>query len=328
MRTLAAALLLACAAVRAGAAGSSEDALRESVLRLAAGDVAGAEAAARDAVQAEPANARALQQLARAANAALDFGAAENAASRALALGAPTPALLCLRSEARSGRGDFQGALEDADRAVKLNPASAPSALRVAIAKEGLRRSPEETLSDYRRAAELDPSLGRVLEAATARLDAPSRPRRGLGALIGLLGLSAIGGWALGQYRGRKELPPPAAPPAPVPAVIPGAGRLTPRQAARMLAAAAPSAPDADAARALAESLYERLTGRPPYPPDEADVARRQGRFTPPSAAADGLPVGIDSFFARALAPEASRRFRNGAELAGAFRSLADPAVD
>jgi len=37
--------------------------------------------------------------------------------------------------------------------------------------------------------------------------------------------------------------------------------------------------------------------------------------------------TGIDTFFARALDPDASRRFSTAAELAGAFRSLVDPAT-
>ncbi|MFI5345042.1 MAG: hypothetical protein ACHQ51_01590 [Elusimicrobiota bacterium] len=322
------AALLAAGAVSIALAGQpragSEDALRESVLRLAAGDVAGAEISARDAVDGDPNSIRALQQLARAANAALDFDTAENAATRALTLSEPTPAILCLRSEARSGRGDYQGALEDADRAARINPASGQAALRSAVAKEGLRRSPEETLAQYRRAAELDASLARLSDAAAARLSAPSRQGNGLGALIGLLGLSALGGWAWGRLRRAPEAVPARAA---RPAVLP-AGRLSPRDAARALSAAAASAPDAESARALAESLYERLTGRPAFPPEEATIARSQGRFTPPSAAAEGLPVGIDAFFARALDPDPARRFRSGAELAGAFRSLADPAVD
>jgi tetratricopeptide (TPR) repeat protein len=321
------AFALAAAAAAAAFAGQpkagSEDALRESVLRLAAGDVAGAELSARDAVEGDPSNVRALQQLARAANSALDFPAAEDAATRALALADATPAILCLRSEARAGRGDYQGALEDADQAARLNPASGLAALRSAVAKEGLRRSPEETLAQYRRAAELDASLSRLSDAAAARLNAPSRPRGGLGALIGLLALAALGGWAWGRLR---SVPDAAPSPVPPPAALP-AGRLAPRDAARALSAAAAAAPDPESARALAESLYERLTGRPPFPAEDADIARRQGRFAPPSSAAADLPVGIDAFFARALAPEASRRFRNGAELLGAFRSLVDPAV-
>lgn len=327
MRPLLAAVLLALApgARAAGARETSEDALRESVLRLAAGDVAGAEASARAAVEADPGSVRALQQLARSANAALDFQAAEDAATRAIGLAPPTPALLCLRSEARSGRGDYQGALDDASRASRINPASGLAALRVAVAKEGLRRPAEETLGDYRRAAELDAALAPMRDAAQSRLEAAARPRGGLGALIGLLGLAALAGWGWGRLRRRPEAAPvPDAPRA----ALPGAGRLAPRDAARALAAAAASAADPESSRALAESLYERLTGRPPFPPEEAVIARGQGRFAPASSIVEGLPVGIDAFFARALAPEPERRFRTGAELFGAFRSLVDPAVD
>ncbi len=302
----------------------SEDAMRESVLRLADGDVGGAEASAKMAVAAAPTDPRALQQLARSANAALDFATAEDAATRALEVTGETPALLCLRSEARSGRGDYQGALEDAQKAVRINPGSGQSALRTAVAKEGLMRPAEETLADYRRAAELDAALTPLRDAAIARLTPPARRHSGLGAIIGLLAVAALAGWAWG--RGRGDAPIPAAPAAPAP--LSGAGRLPPRDAARMLAKAADDALDSDATRELAERLYERLTGRPPYTHDEAPVARPQGRFPAPSSIAPGLPVGIDAFFLRALNPDPERRFRTGVELSGAFRSLVDPAID
>lgn len=327
MGPLAAALLLA--AVRGWAASSarSDDALRESVLRLAAGDVAGAEAEAKRAAAADPSSARAFQQFARAANAALDFAVAEDAATSAIALESPTPALLCLRSEARSGRGDYDGALADAQAAVRLNPASGTSVLRQAVAKEGLRRSPDETLTDYRRAAELDASLAPLRDAALERLAPPSaRPRTGLGGLIGLLAAAGLVGWTWARLRRGTERPAPR--PTFTRAAIAGAGRMTPREAARALAAAAKTAGDPDAAHDLAESLYERLTGRAPYPAEGAAVDRRLGQFPPPSRVVDGLPAGIDAFFARALDPDPSRRFRTGAELSGAFRSIVDPAVE
>lgn len=324
---LAVALFLRLAAVPAAAAESPrvEEALRDSVLRLAAGDVAGAESAARAAVAADAASARALQQLARAANAALDFPTAEEAAGRALALEAPTPAVLCLRSEARSGRGDYDGALADAQAAARLNPASGTAALRVAVAKEGLRRPPEESLADYRRAADLDPALAPVRDAAVARLAPPARKRRGLGSLVAMLAVAGFVGWFLGTRR--RSAPAARASVAARPALS-GAGRLTPREASRALTAAASSAADPEASRALAESLYERLTGRPPFAPEEAAVDRDLGRFARPSSLAEGLPIGVDAFFARALDPKPERRFPTGAQLAGAFRSLVDPAVD
>jgi tetratricopeptide (TPR) repeat protein len=323
---LAAALLLS-ALPAASSAVRSEDALRESVLRLAAGDVAGAEAEAKRAAAADPSNARALQQLARAANAALDFPTAEEAATRALALEAPTPALLDLRSEARSGRGDYDGALTDAQAAVRLNPASGTSVLRQAVAKEGLRRSPEETLTDYRRAAELDAALAPLREAAIERLAPPSsRPRTGLGGLVGLLAAAGLVGWTWARLRRGTERP--AAAPERPRAALAGAGRLSAREAGRALSSAAKTAGDPESAFALAESLYERLTGRTPFPAEGAGVERTLGRFPAPSTVVEGLPPGIDAFFARALDPEPARRFRTGAELAGAFRSVVDPAVE
>jgi tetratricopeptide (TPR) repeat protein len=324
---LAAVLLLAAGFASAASSARSDDALRESVLRLAAGDVAGAEAEAKRAAATDPSSARAFQQLARAANAALDFVAAEDAATRALALEAAMPALLCLRSEARSGRGDYDGALADAQAAVRLNPASGTSVLRQAVAKEGLRRSPEETLTDYRRAAELDASLAPLRDSALERLAPPSaRPRTGLGGLIGLLAAACLVGWTWARLRRGTERPAPR--PVRARAALAGAGRMTPRDAGRALAAAAKTVGDPEATLALAQSLYERLTGRAPYPAEGAAVDRGLGRFAPPSKVVEGLPAGIDAFFARALDPDPSRRFRTGAELSGAFRSIVDPAVE
>jgi tetratricopeptide (TPR) repeat protein len=325
MRLAAAAACLALAASFSAAEPSSraEDALRESVLRLASGDVAGAEAEAKIAAAADAGSVRALQQLARSANAALDFTVAEDAAGRALALSpaGPTPALLCLRSEARSGRGDYDGALADAQAAARLNPGSGTAALRLAVAKEGLRRGPDETLSDYRRAAELDASLAPLRDAAVARLAPPaSRPRGGLGGLIGLLAIAGAGGWAWARLRRAPEPAPRMTARRPA---LSGTGTLAPREAARALAAAARTAADADSTLKLAESLYARLTGRPPLRAPGAESG-----FVAPSTIARGLPVGIDAFFARALDPDPARRFRTGTELSGAFRSIVDPAVE
>lgn len=313
---------LAAGARAAAASPRAEDALRESILRLAAGDVAGAEEQGRAAVAADPRSARALQQLARAANAALDFPAAEDAATRGLALGGPAPALLCLRSEARVGRGDYAAALADAEKAAAASPGSGQAALRRAIAEEGIGLPAARALAEYRRAAALDVRYRADAAAAEARL-ATAPPRGGFWPeLLGVLAAAAVAGWAWG--RGRREEPATRA----VPAALPGEGVLTPRAAGRALTLAAAAAPGPDETRLLAESLYERLTGRPPYPPEEAVVARSLGRFPAPSTVAAGLPVGVDAFFARALHPDPERRFRSGAELAGAFRSLVEPAVD
>ncbi|HXT00743.1 MAG TPA: hypothetical protein VN915_08725, partial [Elusimicrobiota bacterium] len=151
-------------------------------------------------------------------------------------------------------------------------------------------------------------------------------PRAGLGGLIGLLAAAGLVGWTWARLRRGAEGPAPA--PERPRAALAGAGRLAPREAARALAAAAKHAADAEASFALAESLYERLTGRPPYPPEKAAIERTLGRFPAPSSVVEGLPAGIDAFFARALDPEPSRRFRSGAELLGAFRSVVDPAVE
>lgn len=287
----------------------SDDAVRESVLRLAAGDVPGARDQAQAAVAADPRSSKALQQLARAAGAALDFPAAEQAASRAMEIEGPTPALLCLRSEARAGRGDFVGALADADKAAGINPGSGKAVLRRAVAKEGLGRPSEEVLGDYRRAAELDDAHAAIRDAAFARLAPSGRPRSGLGALLGLLAASGVIGWA--WARAHRPPQPDVHGPAPRP-VLPGSGKISSREALRALSKAVVLAPGPEETFALAVDLYERLTGR----------RHSTGAGLP------GLPPGMDAFFARALHADPERRFRSGEELLGAFRSIVDPAVD
>lgn|GEM_PF-2549485 len=319
---LALGLALSLAPLAASAAEApAEDSIRESVLRLTAGDVVGAEAQAKAAVAAAPSSSRALQQLALAANAAFDFATAEDAATRALAAAPPTPAILCLRSEARAGRGDFAGALEDAERAGAINPGSGRAFLRRAIAEEGLGRPAAEALADFDRAAELDVRYASLRDEARTRLTPRPRGRGARAAALGVLAAAAAA-W----FWRRRRRADGAAPARRL--GLPGTGVLAPREAARALAGAAASASGPEEALSLAESLYERLTGRPPFPPAEAVVARSLGRFAPPSTLVRGLPVGIDAFFARALHPEPERRFRSGEELAGAFRSLVDPAVD
>ncbi len=328
MRRAAAALALAAFAACSSAAApapnpKAEAAIRESVLRLTAGDVVGAEEQAKLAVAEAPTDARALQQLAFAADAALDFAAAEDAATDGLKAAGPLPALLCLRSEARVGRGNFAGALEDAEKALEVNPGSAQSYLRRAIAEEDLGRPADQALADYDRAAEIDPGFAAERDAARARLTPRPRGRGLWGAAALLMGVVLAAALIFALRRRRGE--PTARPRGPI---LPGFGRLAPRAAVRALAEAAASAPGPEETRSLAESLYERLTGQPPYPHEEAVVARSLGRFAPPSSLASGLPVGVDAFFARALNPDPERRFRSGDELAGAFRSLVDPAVE
>lgn len=293
----------------AAASPRSEEAVRESVLRLAAGDVPGARDQAQAAVADDPRSSRAFQQLARSAGAALDFPAAEQAASRAMDIDGPTPALLCLRSEARAGRGDFEGALQDAEKAASINPASARAVLRRAVAKEGLGRPAQEVLADYGRAAELDASHAAMRDAAFSRLAPSRRPSSGLGALLGLLATSGVIGWA--WARSRRQPEPEARIAAPRPS-LPGSGRMLPREALRALAKAASAASGPEDAFALAADLHERLTGRRPSP---------DGGFS-------GLPAGMEAFFGRALNGDPERRFRSGDELLGAFRSIVDPAVD
>lgn len=322
------ALLLMLAAALPARAGV-EEALRESVVRLTAGDVAGARAKADEAVAAAPNDPRAHEQLGTAALAALDVKTAEAAATRALETG-QTPARLILRANARLAGGNYDGARADAQRAARLSPGSGRARLAVAASMEALRLPAATVLEEYRRAAELDALLGAEVSAARARLDAirvssskpivPGPKGPGLGPILVILAVSALFGWIFGIAAKAGE-PDTAARETSAP-LLPETGRLSPRQAlAAADAAAQTGSPDP---LALAESLYRRLTGRPAFP---RGTDRALGRYLPASEAVKGLPSGIDAFFARALDPEPARRFSTAAELIGAFRSLVDPPV-
>lgn len=297
-----------------------EESLRESAVRLTAGDVAGARAKAEEAVAAAPRDPRAQEQLGNVALAALDPKAAEAAADRALAAGETTSRLV-LRANARLTGGNAEGARADAERAVALAPGSGPAHFALAVALEVLGRPKAEVLARYRRAAELDRAQAPEVEAAVRRLEAPAAAPAGsrLGPILAILAASALFGWVFGKAAKRGE---PAASPAGAPGLLPGASRLTPREAlAAMDAELKAGSPDS---LALAEALYRRLTGRPAFP---RGTDRSLGRYLPASETVKGLPAGIDAFFARALDPEPSRRFTTAAELTGAFRSVVDPPV-
>lgn len=297
-----------------------EDSLRESAARLTAGDVAGARAKAEEAVAAAPRDPRAQEQLGNVALAALDPKAAEAAAGRALAAG-ETVSRLVLRANARLTGGNPEGALSDAERAVSLSPGSGPAHLALAVALELLGRPKAAVLAQYRRAAEVDRTQAPEVEAALRRLDPPPAAPTGarLGPILGILAASALFGWLFAKAKAARA---PAAPAAEASSPLPGSARLSPREALAALDQESKAgAPDS---LALAEALYRRLTGRPAFP---RGTDRALGRYLPASETVQGLPPGIDAFFARALDPEPSRRFTTPQELTGAFRSLVDPPV-
>ena len=315
------ALLLMLAAALPARAGVSES-IRESVVRLTAGDVAGARAKAEEAVAAAPRDPRAQEQLGNVALAALDPKTAEAAATRALAAGETTSRLV-LRANARLTGGNIEGGRADAERAVVLSPGSGTARLSLAVALELLGRPKAEVLREYRRVAELDPTQTPEVEAALRRLDPPAPAPAGarLGPILVILAVSALFGWIFGKATKAGEAGPSSADPTSA-SLLPGTGRLSPREA--LAAADAASKSGSPDPQALAESLYQRLTGRPAFP---RGTDRALGRYLPASETAKGLPAGIDAFFARALDPDPARRFTTSAELVGALRSLVDPPV-
>jgi eukaryotic-like serine/threonine-protein kinase len=74
---------------------------------------------------------------------------------------------------------------------------------------------------------------------------------------------------------------------------------------------------------ALAVVAYEALTGRLPFRGESAVSlwqAMQKGEFAPPTSVMPALPALFDRWFARALDPDASRRFPAAKALAAAFR--------
>jgi hypothetical protein len=193
----------------------------------------------------------------------------------------------------------------------------------LAVALELLGRPKAEVLREYRRVAELDPTLTPEVEAALRRLDPPAAAPAGarLGPILVILAVSALFGWIFGKATKAGEEDTSSANP-PAASLLPGTGRLSPREA--LAAADAASKSGSPDPQALAESLYQRLTGRPAFP---RGTDRALGRYLPASETAKGLPAGIDAFFARALDPDPARRFTTASELVGALRSLVDPPV-
>ena len=88
-----------------------------------------------------------------------------------------------------------------------------------------------------------------------------------------------------------------------------------------------PAGPDTDL-WALACTLYEALTGRPPFAASSLpELVQRVAneRHEPPSHVAFNLSPDVDAFFDRALAKDPARRFPDVDAFADAFASLSPP---
>lgn len=464
----------------------SEDLLRQSAVKMAAGDFEASRRLASRAIALDPSSPQARFQRASAALRLKAFEEAVRDASKAIELGYERAAAYNLRSEAYAHQGRFAQALADAERAVNLNTAGPSGYLNRAAAREGLGMPPADILADYKRASELDPQLILSYEAAFVKYgrakESPRLPgpeRRSLGGVLiwaGAVAAALIAGLLYGYstvWSGRKaklvrfgsimEKPPKTDEPrvgavvggrfilgrliesAPERAVYEGrdledqprtlirhgkrqgllekaramAGlkapclaavdgifeeadhvwlayepiggdslrrlldrlpqrRYSAEQSLRPIKAVCealelahdrellcgpfnPSSivmdkgqvkihdfglcseasawdylsPEEDRGKACRESdlfsagvcLYEMLTGALPFKGPQAAQDRREGRFPPASSLVQGLPDGIDAFFARALSPDPARRFHAASELLGAFRSLVVPVV-
>jgi tetratricopeptide (TPR) repeat protein len=84
------------------------------------------------------------------------------------------PAMLTTRAAALNEMSRHAEALEDARKAIALEPAQPRPYLERAIARENMNEAPESALADYKRAAALDPSFTADYTSALARLAAIS----------------------------------------------------------------------------------------------------------------------------------------------------------
>ncbi|HVE12028.1 MAG TPA: tetratricopeptide repeat protein [Elusimicrobiota bacterium] len=99
-----------------------------------------------------------------------DYGRAAEDASRVLAVKPDLTIMLIVRAAAYNDLGRRAEALKDAERALAVDSRSARAYQERALAREGLGQPKAGVLGDFKRAAELDPSLERDFEDALDRL--------------------------------------------------------------------------------------------------------------------------------------------------------------
>ncbi len=183
-------LIVALAGAPARAADvSARELLARAAAADAAGDVEKGWVLAKKAAELAPDDRQVRAAAASAALAAGKYDDAVEQVTAALVGADPTPALLQVRSAAYQGLGKLGPSLADAQAALKLNPASAASRLRLAQASEAAGHA-VFALENYRRAAQLDAALEPVYEQARRRLgrSAPWWPWAAGAAAVALLG--------------------------------------------------------------------------------------------------------------------------------------------
>ncbi len=75
---------------------------------------------------------------------------------------------------------------------------------------------------------------------------------------------------------------------------------------------------------ALGVCLYEMVTAQLPYTGPNFLAQKRERFYPPATSVVGGLPPGLDTVIARALAPDPKERFHTGAEFTGAVDALPD----
>ncbi len=153
----------------------AEQALKESGVQMALGDLEAARLLATDAIALDTASPRGYLQRASVELQLKAFDQAVKDADKAVALGFRKASVFNVRSESYSGEGLYARALADAEIAVAANPASGAGYANRAAAKRGLSGLDEAVAADLRRAAELDARYRPRYEDARAEL-AKSRP--------------------------------------------------------------------------------------------------------------------------------------------------------
>lgn len=123
-------------------------------------------------------NPRVLAARAVAAWNLKDYRTAVSDASLVLKAHPDMHPMLIARAAAYNDMGRHDDALRDAERAVAMAPRNARALLERALAREGLHEPAEGILSDYKRAADLDPQFAPDYEQALAKL-MPASSRQG-----------------------------------------------------------------------------------------------------------------------------------------------------
>lgn len=154
----------------------AEQALKESGVQMALGDLEAARLLATDAITLDTASPRGYLQRATVELQLKAFDQSVKDADKAVALGFRKASVFNVRSEAYSGEGLYTRALADAEIAVIANPNSGAGYVNRANARRGLEGMSDAVVADLERASQLDARYRARYDAAASELAKSKKP--------------------------------------------------------------------------------------------------------------------------------------------------------